>query len=125
LSSLGKAQLIIVYGRRVGKTRLLLELLRRRGGYFYVPRGGPETILEELSRSVEGEFFKGFRFTSFRAFLEYLANKIEGGSIIVVYEFQRLAEVEGALSLLQRFWDERCSRTSSTLVLAGRRSGPW
>jgi len=126
LSSSGKAQLIIVYGRRrVGKTRLLLELLRRRRGglYFYVPRGGPETILEELSRSVEGEFFKGFYFTSFRAFLEYLAEKMEKGSMVVIDEFQRLAEVEGALSLLQRFWDERYSQTSSTLVLAGSAVG--
>jgi AAA+ ATPase superfamily predicted ATPase len=49
LCSSGRSQLVIVYGRRrVGKTRLLLELLRRRKGlYFYVPRGGSETILEE------------------------------------------------------------------------------
>lgn len=121
----GRAQLVVVYGRRrVGKTRLLLELLRRRRGlYFYVPRGGAETILEELSRSVEGEFFKGFRFADFRAFLEYLAAKMEQGYVVVIDEFQRLAEVEGALSLLQRYWDERFSSTRSTLILAGSAIG--
>lgn len=125
LCSSGRAQLVVVYGRRrVGKTRLLLELLqRRRGLYFYVPRGGPETILSELSRSVEREFFKGFRFTSFHAFLEYLASKLEQGYTVVIDEFQRLAEVEGALSLLQKYWDERYSSTRSALILAGSAIG--
>jgi AAA+ ATPase superfamily predicted ATPase len=125
LCSGDRAHLVVVYGRRrVGKTRLLLELLRRRRGlYFYVPRGGPETILEELSRSVEREFFKGFRFASFHAFLEYVASRMEQGFVVVIDEFQRLAEVEGALSLLQRFWDERLSRTRSALILAGSAVG--
>jgi len=125
LCSEGRAHLVLVYGRRrVGKTRLLLELLRgRKGLYFYVPRGGPETILEELSRSVEREFFKGFRFASFHAFLEYLASRMEQGFVVVIDEFQRLAEVEGALTLLQKFWDERLSRTRSALILAGSAIG--
>jgi len=125
LCSTNKSQLVVVYGRRrVGKTRLLLEFLRgKRGLYFYVPRGGPETVLEEFSRRIEGEFFKGFRFTGFHAFLEYLASKMEQGYIIVLDEFQRLVEVEGALSLLQRYWDEKLSRTGSALILAGSAIG--
>jgi hypothetical protein len=125
LCSSGKSQLVIVYGRRrVGKTRLLLELLRKRKGlYFYVPRGGSETILEEFSRSVEGEFFKGFRFPSFHSFLEYLATKMEQGYLVVIDEFQRLGEVERALSLLQRYWDEKLSRTGSALILSGSAIG--
>jgi AAA+ ATPase superfamily predicted ATPase len=125
LCSEGRAQLVIVYGRRrVGKTRLLLELLRRRRGlYFYVPRGGSETILEELSRSVESEFFRGFRFASFHAFLEYVAARMEQGYVVVVDEFQRLAEVEGALSLLQRYWDEKYAHAGSTLILSGSAIG--
>ncbi len=125
VASRGAAQLVLVYGRRrVGKTRLLLEFLRgRKGLYFYVPRGGAETVLAELSRSVEGEFFKGFRFPSFPAFLEYLAGKLEQGYVVVLDEFQRLAEVEGALSLLQRYWDERFSRGRGVLVLPGSAIG--
>jgi len=108
----------------VGKTRLLLEFLRgRRGLYFYIPRGGAETVLAELSRSVEKEFFKGFRFPSFPAFLEYLVGKLEQGYVVVIDEFQRLAEVEGALSLLQRYWDERFSRSRGVLVLSGSAIG--
>ncbi|MBC7090766.1 MAG: ATP-binding protein [Nitrososphaeria archaeon] len=55
-----RPQLVIVYGRRsVGKTRLLLEFLDGKNGlYFYVTRGGEETILCELSRIVEYDFLR-------------------------------------------------------------------
>jgi len=121
----GKPHLVLVYGRRrVGKTRLLLELLSRRPGlYFYVPLGGRDTVLAELSRAVEGEFFRGFRFPDFSSFLEYIAVKLERGVTVVVDEFQRLAEVEGAISLLQRYWDERFSKSRGVLILSGSTVG--
>lgn len=120
-----RAHLVVVYGRRrVGKTRLLLELLSRKPGlYFYIPLGGGDTVMAELSRAVEGEFFKGFRFPNFTSFLEYLAGKLERGALVVLDEFQRLVEVEGAISLLQRYWDERFSRLRGTLVLSGSTVG--
>jgi len=121
----GKPQLVIVYGRRrVGKTRLLLEFLRGRDGlYFYVPRGGEGTILGEFSKVVEDEFFKGFRFQDFSSFLEYLSGKFGGRRVIVIDEFQRLIEIEGALSLIQKFWDERFSKGNSMLILSGSSIG--
>lgn len=120
-----RAHLVIVYGRRrVGKTRLLLELLSRKPGlYFYIPLGGSDTVLAELSRVVEGELFRGFRFPDFSSFLEYVAKKLEKGGLVVLDEFQRLAEVEGAISLLQKYWDERFSRLRGTLVLSGSTVG--
>jgi len=56
----GKSQLVIVYGwRRIGKTRLLLEFLTEfKGLYFYTPRGGSETVLNEFSGVVEDRFFQ-------------------------------------------------------------------
>jgi len=56
----GKANLVIVCGRRrVGKTRLLLEFLKgKKGIYFYIPRGGEETILSELSKVVKEDFLR-------------------------------------------------------------------
>ena len=120
-----KAQLVIVYGRRrVGKTRLLLEFLKGREGlYFYVPRGGMETKLGELSRAVEQDFFKGFRFQNFTAFLEYLSQKFEEKTVVVIDEFQRLTELEGAISSIQRFWDERFSNGKAVLILSGSSIG--
>jgi len=121
----GKANLVIVCGRRrVGKTRLLLEFLKgKKGIYFYIPRGGEETILSELSKVVKEDFFTGFRFPEFRSFLEYLSRKFEEGAIVVIDEFQRLSEVEGAISLIQRFWDERFSQQRAMLILSGSSIG--
>ncbi|MBO3769593.1 MAG: ATP-binding protein [Thermoproteota archaeon] len=121
----GKASLVIIYGRRrIGKTRLLLEFLKDKNGlYFYVPRGSEEVILSEFSKTVENDFFKGFRFHDFRSFLEYLSKKAEEKIVIVIDEFQRLAEVEGAISLIQKFWDEKLSGQRGMLVLSGSSIG--
>ncbi len=117
--------MVIVYGRRrVGKTRLILEFLKGKEGlYFYVPRGGEETILNELSKTVEHEFFKGFKFQDFSAFLEYLSKKLSEGKIVVIDEFQRLIGVDGAFSLIQKFWDERISKSRAMLILSGSSIG--
>ncbi len=121
----GRAGLIIVYGRRrVGKTRLLLEFLKDKNGlYFYVPRGGEEVVLKEFSKSVEKEFFTGFRFNDFRSFLEYLSSRLEEKTVVVIDEFQRLSEIEGAISLIQRFWDERFSKQNGIIILSGSSIG--
>ena len=120
-----RAQLVIVYGRRrVGKTRLLQEFLKgKKGLYFYIPRGGEETILGELSRAVEPEFFKGFRFQNFSVFLEYLSKKFDEKYIVVIDEFQRLSECEGAISVMQKFWDEDFSRRKAMMILSGSSIG--
>jgi len=121
----GGANLVIVCGRRrVGKTRLLLEFLKGKNGiYFYIPRGGMNTILSELSKVVEKDFFTGFRFLEFRSFLEYLSRKFEEGTIVIIDEFQRLSEVEGAISLIQKFWDEKFSQQRAMLILSGSSIG--
>ncbi|MCX8189329.1 MAG: ATP-binding protein [Nitrososphaeria archaeon] len=120
-----RPQLVIVYGRRrVGKTRLLLEFLKGKNGlYFYVPRGGGETILSELSRVVEVDFFKGFKFKDFSSFLEYLVKRFEEKTVVIIDEFQRLCEVDGAISYIQKYWDEKFSKTNSMLILSGSSIG--
>lgn len=120
-----KPQLVIVYGRRrVGKTRFLTEFLKDKDGlYFYVPLGGEEAVLEEFSKAVENEFFKGFKFNNFRSFLEYVSRKFDEGKIVVIDEFQRLSEINGAISLIQKYWDENFSKKKSMLILAGSSVG--
>jgi len=121
----GKAHLVVVYGRRrVGKTRLLIEFLKEKSGlYFYVSRGGEEIVLSEFSKAVEQEFFRGFKFHDFRSFLEYLSKKFEERTVVVIDEFQRLSELEGAISLVQKFWDEKFSNQKTMLVLSGSSIG--
>lgn len=121
----GKAHLVVVYGRRrVGKTRLLLEFSKGKNGlYFYVPRGGEEIVLSEFSKVVEKEFFRGFKFRDFRSFLEYLSKRFEERAVVVIDEFQRLSEIEGAISLVQKFWDEKFSNQKTVLILSGSSIG--
>jgi len=121
----GKASLVLLYGRRrVGKTRLIQEFMKnRRGIYFYVPNAEEKTILAEFSRAVEGEFFKGFRFTDFSSIMEYLAEKCAYNDVIAIDEFQRLTNINGAISILQRYWDEKLSKSRCLLILSGSSFG--
>ena len=119
------AALILLYGRRrVGKTRLVQEFMKgKRGVYFYVPNAEEKPILAEFSRAVEGEFFEGFRFVGFDSFMEYLVRKSGDSVVVAVDEFQRLANVGGAVSMLQKYWDERLSKTRCFLILCGSSVG--
>jgi len=119
------AALVLLYGRRrVGKTRLVQEFLRdKRGLYLYVPNAEEKTILTEFSRVAEGEFFEGFRFTDFASFMEYLVKRCGDGIIVAIDEFQRLTNIDGAMSLLQKYWDERLSTARSFLILSGSSIG--
>lgn len=120
-----RATLVLLYGRRrVGKTRLVQEFLRDRSSlYFYVPNAEEKTILAEFSRVVENEFFAGFKFVDFSSFMEYLVKKSADGTIIAIDEFQRLTNVDGAMSLLQKFWDEKLSVDRCYLVFSGSSIG--
>lgn len=120
-----RTALVLLYGRRrVGKTRLVQEFMKdKRDLYFYVPNAEEKTILAEFSRVVKDEFFEGFRFTDFGSFMEYLAKKCEDGVIVAVDEFQRLTNVDGAMSILQKYWDEKLSKARCFLILSGSSIG--
>jgi len=120
-----RAALVLLYGRRrVGKTRLIQEFMKdKRGLYFYVPNAEEKTILAEFSRVVESEFFEGFRFMDFTSFMEYFAKKCGTNGVVAVDEFQRLANVSGAISMLQKYWDEKMSKTKCLLILSGSSVG--
>jgi hypothetical protein len=120
-----RADLVLLYGRRrVGKTRLIQEFMKDKHGlYFYVPNAEEKTILDEFSRVVESEFFEGFRFSDFASFLEYLTKKCRTNGIVAVDEFQRLTNVDGAISMLQKYWDEKLSKTSCLLIFSGSAIG--
>ena len=116
---------MLLYGRRrVGKTRLIQEFMKdKRGPYFYVPNAEEKTILAEFSRVAESEFFEGFRFVDFASFMEYLAKKCGANGVVAVDEFQRLTNIGGAISMLQKYWDEKLSKTKCLLILSGSSIG--
>jgi len=109
-------ELIVVYGRRrVGKTALVLEALRRyaREGYIYyqaVERGNLDYFLRTATR-VEPRLRLVAR--DWEAVLEMLA-----GRVIVIDEFPYIVEEERSfLSRLQRLVDHVLQRTNTKLVL--------
>ncbi|MHA1379792.1 MAG: ATP-binding protein [Candidatus Helarchaeota archaeon] len=120
-----KGALVLIYGRRrIGKTRLIKEFLKNKAGlYFYVLNAEEKGILDEFSRVVEKDFFKGFKFADINAFMEYLVKKQEEGTIIAIDEFQRLINIEGAISMLQKFWDEKMSNINNLFIISGSAMG--
>ena len=120
-----RAALVLLYGRRrVGKTRLIQEFMKDKHGlYFYVPNAEEKTILAEFSRVVESEFFEGFRFVDFASFMEYFTKKCGANGVVAFDEFQRLTNVGGAISMLQKYWDEKLSKTKCLLILSGSSIG--
>ena len=125
LAGKGDAALVLLYGRRrVGKTRLVQEFMKNRQGmYFYVPNAEEKMILTEFSRVVEGEFFEGFRFADIASFLGYIAKKCGNGVVVAIDEFQRLANVDGGMSMLQKYWDEKLVSAKCFMILSGSSIG--
>ncbi|MEM3267153.1 MAG: ATP-binding protein [Conexivisphaerales archaeon] len=119
-----RSQLILIHGRRrIGKTRLLKEFIKdRQSRYFYVPLGGLQTVLDAFSSTVQQEF-KGLKFADISSFFEYMSEKLASGMIIVLDEFQRLNSIDGAISLLQKYWDDKFSSGSGMLILSGSSYG--
>ena len=118
------ASLLLLYGRRrIGKTRLIQEIIKNNGTYFYTPNSEEKTILTEYSNTIEHEYFQDFQFNNFNAFLNYLDTKLQTKTIIAIDEFQRLANIDGAISQLQKQWDQKLSKGKGQLILSGSSIG--
>lgn len=120
------AEFIVVYGRRrVGKTFLLRKFLEgKRGVYFIVTR--LSGLLDELAEAI-GEQLKVYPplLRSYRDLFKYLASIAqEGRLVLVVDEFQRLAEFDPSfLTELQTAWDSYLKDTGIFIVLSGSSVG--
>jgi len=122
-----KAELIIVYGRRrLGKTTLVKEFLKKYGGvYIFTPRGDISDVLEFFSDSIIQQLGEFVRFGSFKDFLEYLRVKSSNQRFLVVIdEFQRLYEAyKPSISMLQHYWDSFLRNSKIMLILVGSAVG--
>lgn len=118
--SSGKAELVLLYGRRrVGKTRLLLEALKDFENSIYLLADLSESILDIFAKEISRKY--GFiRFANWEEFFEFLYSRASREPFIVVIdEFQYLYKVyKPWVTVLQRWW-ERLKETSIKLVLCG------
>ena len=120
----GKAELVIIYGRRrIGKTYLLRKFLEETGGLYLLAEES-ETVLEDFSFRM-AEYFRDpllleNPLRSWGAFFTYLAGKSEKRLVVVIDEVQYIARSHrDFLSVLQKYWDLHLSNTKIMLVLCG------
>ncbi|MHA1431404.1 MAG: AAA family ATPase, partial [Candidatus Freyarchaeota archaeon] len=90
----GRAQLIVVYGRRrLGKTTLVREFIKgKKGLYLFTPRGSIVNILDNYSREVRSQLGSWVSFSSWFDFLDFLDATSRERFVVVMDEFQWLGE---------------------------------
>nr|CCE70587.1 TPA: ATPase [Pyrococcus abyssi GE5] len=122
--SSGRAELIIIYGRRrIGKTYLLQKFLAEVGGIYLLAEES-ETVLEDFSERLaeyfNDPFLKENPLRNWGAFFAYLAGKSSERLVVVIDEVQYIAKSQkDFLSTLQKYWDLYLSDTKIMLILCG------
>lgn len=120
----GRAELIILYGRRrIGKTYLLQRFLSEVGGLYLLAEES-ETILDDFSERLAEYFNDPFLrenpLKSWGAFFTYLSQKSSKRLVVVIDEVQYIAKAHKEfLSVLQKYWDLYLSKTKIMLILCG------
>ncbi len=106
--------IIVIYGRRrVGKTRLVLEALKNKNGFYYLATESKN--VDGFSRMVNERFpeFASYK-KDWEVLLEKLDNKID---VLVLDEFPNMiSEDKGILSQIQRVLDTRIKHMKLALT---------
>ena len=117
-----RAELIIIYGRRgIGKTELIKQFIKGKiAHYFFVTTEDLRTLLKSFLQNLGSPYDK-VSVENLESFYELIGDIASNKRVIIIFdEFQRLITVhKGALSLLQKVWDEKLSKTKVFLLLVG------
>lgn len=128
----GRAEFIVVYGRRrVGKTALLRTFCADRPHMFWVASLSSETILRQSftdaiwQASHPDDPAAGFLYESWERAFQALADLAASRRhVVVIDEFSYLVGSDPSVpSVLQKVWDERLQQTNLMLVLCGSHVG--
>ena len=122
-----QAELIIIYGRRrIGKTELILQFARDKPHVYFLATEKPyHENLRELQRLLAeflgDELFGRIAFDDIDELLMAFAERIRDERVVlVVDEFPLLIErYRPVLSLLQKAWDLKLSKSRIMLILCG------
>ena len=118
----GKAELVIIYGRRgIGKTEMIREFIRgKKAYYFFVTMEDDKTLLKNFLM-ILGPPYDKLSIEDLGTFFEILGDLASRERLVCIFdEFQRLMNVyKGALSVIQRVWDEKLRATKIFLILVG------
>ncbi|MCI0504069.1 ATP-binding protein [Candidatus Micrarchaeota archaeon] len=118
--------LILIRGRRrVGKTALILEALKKTGGaYLYVHRKkNAAGLLSEFEGILRQEYNlpEYVKIDKWSTLYEIIFSH---GGVVVMDEFQRLLDVDPlAITHLQDHWDRKGQHSGTSLILSGSNVG--
>jgi len=123
----GKAEFIIVYGRRrVGKSELINQLLMTTKGVRLLAHEESKKMQlrrfsKELASFFNDKVLELNPFTNWDAFFQYIYEKTLNERIIIaIDEFSYLIKEDRSLpSLIQHFWDVKLRKTKLYLILCG------
>jgi hypothetical protein len=123
----GKAEFVVIYGRRrVGKTELIDQFIRGcKNGVRLLAREESKALqlsrfAAKLGEFFQDEFLKKTPFADWDGLFEYLSKKVNGRTIIAVDEFPYLIKEDRALpSILQDYWDNKLKNSKIFLLLCG------
>lgn len=125
--AIGRA--IVLYGRRrVGKTELVREFLKRENGkglYLYVDVLEKKRVLESFAVDIKEQLGETISFNEWNDFFNYIYEKsAKEPFIVAIDEFQRFLETAPEfITGLQRQWDEQLKGCKLLLLLVGSSMG--
>jgi hypothetical protein len=127
LQNSGKAQFLVLYGRRrTGKTELLRQFSREKKHLFFTADlSSAHDQLRQLTEKVlhltNDSFLRAQPFNSWEAALQYMLDHLsQDFPLIILDEFPYLCVSNRALpSILQKVWDQKSRTIKPFLILCG------
>ncbi len=125
MSASKSSQMTVVVGRRrIGKTRLIVESLKKEKYlYFFVARKDERLLCEEFSEQIRATLGLNIygEITRFRDIFGLLLDYTEREPLtLVIDEFQEFNRINPAVySEIQDLWDRKKDRTKMNLILSG------
>lgn len=117
----------LIYGRRrIGKTTLLQEVVKKHNAiYFVASELGVEYNLKQLSRTIADYFNEPIMFEDFESLLKYIAHKSQNRKIVfIIDEFTYLLSSDDKLlSVFQNSIDQYLLNSQCKLLLSGSHVG--
>lgn len=121
-----QSEFVVVYGkRRVGKTELILQLLKQTKGIYFLgdKRSESEQLIElglQVGRYFNDSLLMNKGFSNWEEFFHYLREHVKERILLALDEFPYLIENNPALpSIFQKGWDQTLKNLPIYLILCG------
>lgn len=118
---------VVIYGRRrVGKTTLIKEFLKKKTAFYYLATEELESqsmkrLANVIARTTKNTLLQKIEFTDWLDLFQIIAEyKPEEKKVLVIDEFPYLVKTNSAFpSILQNAWDEFLKDSNVMLILSG------